>query len=155
MEIQIEKFIEESLEQRIATPVRLYNPLKSKQLRVQSIEATSAYTRIDFMYSASTIYINGGWLEIDANTYIEPVGSKMKYGLKKAVGIPIAPTKHYFKRNGELHTYTLSSLTLPKNTTKINIIEKEAAGNYFNFYGVDYSNWMTVLHASDLPILKN
>lgn len=155
MEIQIEKFIEESSEQRIASPVRLYNPFKSKQLRVQSIESTSEYTRIDFMYSASMIYINGGWIEIDANTYIEPVGSKMKYGLIKAVGIPIAPTKHYFKRKGELHTYTLFFPALPKNTTKINIIEKEAPGNYFNFYGVDYSNWMTVPHASDLPISKN
>ncbi|MFM1829018.1 MAG: hypothetical protein RL624_1259 [Bacteroidota bacterium] len=155
METQIEKFIEESLEKRIEKPLRLYNPDKSHQHRVQSIEATSEYTRIDFVYRSSMIYINGGWIQMDAGAYIQPVGSATKYGLIKAVGIPIAPLKLYFKRQGQYHTYTLFFPPLPKDTTKINIIEKEAPGTFFNFYGIDYSNWMTVPHACDLPISNN
>lgn len=92
---------------------------------------------------------------MDAGAYIEPVNSNIKYGLIKAIGIPIAPKKHYFQRQGEYHTYTLIFPALPKNTTQINIIEKEAPGTFFNFYGVDYSNWMIIPHVGDLPISNN
>lgn len=158
MEIEIEKFIEESIEKKTKEPKKFYNPewLKpSQSLRVKSIEATEEYTRIDFHYQSSKIYINGGWIQMDRGAYIQPVNSSQKYGLVKAIGIPIAPMKHYFKRQGEHYSYTLIFPALPKNTKKINIIEKEAPGTYFNFYGIDYSNWMTVPHAADLPVSKN
>ena len=158
METEIEKFIEESVEKRTKEPQKFYNPERfkpSKNLRVKSIELTEEYTRIDFHYQSSKIYDNGGWIQIDKGSYIQPVNSSQKYGLVKAIGITIAPLKHYFKRQGEYFTYTLIFPALPKNTTKINIIEREGPGNFFNFYNVQYSSWMTVPHASDLPISNN
>jgi hypothetical protein len=101
------------------------------------------------------MYVNGGWIQMESGVFIQPANSSQKYGLVKAIGIPIAPMKHYFNRPGEHYTYTLIFPALPKNTMKINIIEKEAPGNFFNFYGIDYSNWMTVPHPADLPIFNN
>lgn len=158
METKVEKHIEKTIQEKLEKPIRLFSPdcMDFKNdLRIKSIEATEEYTRIDFIYRSSKIYINGGWIQMDAGAYIQPVNTNIKYGLVKAIGIPIAPDKHYFNRQGEFHTYTLIFPALPKNTTKINIIEKEAPGTYFNFYGVDYSTWMTIPHAADLPISNN
>ena len=158
MEINIEKFFEESIERKTKQPQKFYNPdwiKPSQNLRIKSIEATEEYTRIDFHYKSSKIYVNGGWIQMESGVFIQPVNSSQKYGLVKAIGIPIAPMKHYFNRPGEHYSYTLIFPALPKNTMKINIIEKEAPGNFFNFYGIDYSNWMTVPHPADLPIFNN
>lgn len=158
METKIKKHIEQSIQEKIETSTKLYNPEGMdfrNDHRIKSIEATDEYTRIDFIYRSPTEYANGGWIQIEKGSYIQPVNSNVKYGLIKAIGIPIAPAKHYFNRQGEYHTYTLIFPALPKNTAKINIIEKEAPGNYFNFYGIDYSTWMTVPHAADLPVSEN
>ena len=158
METKIVKQTEVWLPADSAKTIRVFNPEKivpQKHLRVKSIETNSEFTRIDFHYRSSYEYANGGWIQIEKNTFIQPVGSKQRFGLIEAHGIPIAPKKHYFKRQGEDYTYTLVFPALPKNTSKINIIEKEAPGTFFNFYNVDYSNWMTVPHPSDLPISKN
>lgn len=104
--------------------------------KLLSIEVTDEYTRIDFEYISPHIYVNGGWIEMDSNSYIRPVGSDEKFPLLHAVGIPIAPQKHWFKAKGVLHYYTLYFAPIPKNTTLIDIIEKEAPGDYFNFYNV-------------------
>ena len=158
METKILKQIEVWLPVDAAKTVKLFNPEKldiKKHLRVKSIEPSAEFTRIDFHYRSSYEYVNGGWIQIEKSTYIQPVGSKQRFGLIEAHGILIAPNKHYFKRQGEDYTYTLIFPALPKNTKKINIIEKEAPGTFFNFYDVDYSSWMRIPHPSDLPISKN
>jgi hypothetical protein len=158
METQIKRIMEILLDKETENPKTRYNPdrLQPNQcLKVQSIECTEEYTRIDFHYRSSEHYHNGGWIQMDKGAYIQPVNSSQKYTLVKAIGIPIAPLKHYFSKQGEHYTYTLIFPALPKKTKKINIIEKEAPGNYFNFYNVDYSKWMTVPHAADLPVSKN
>ena len=158
METKIKKHIEQSIQEKIKSSTKLYNPEGMdfrNDHRIKSIEATDEYTRIDFIYRSPKDYDNGGWIQIEKGSYIQPVNSNVKYGLIKAIGIPIAPAKHYFKKQGEYHTYTLIFPALPKNTWKINIIEKEAPGTYFNFYGIDYSTWMTVPHAADLPVSDN
>ena len=101
---------------------------------VKCIECTDEYTRIDFIYKAPTHYINGGWVQMDRNCFIRRVGCETRYTLIQAINIPISPTKHYFNRSGEYLRYTLLFPALPKNTCKIDIIEKEAPGTYFNFY---------------------
>ena len=149
MEVFIEKMTEVTREEDTSRTVKWWNPGALnhwRQHRIASIELTDEYTRIDFIYRAPHHYYNGGWIQMDRNAYISPVGSSTKYRLIQAINIPIAPTKHYFKRKGEFHTYTLIYPALPRNTQKIDIIEKEAPGTYFNFYGVDFSNWMTVPH---------
>ena len=158
METEIKRILEILMDKKTKDPAKRYNPdlLQPGQvLKVESIECTEEYTRIDFHYRSSQHYHNGGWIQMDRGAYIQPVNSPQKYTLVKAIGIPIAPLKHYFSKQGEHYTYTLIFPALPKNTKKINIIEKEAPGTYFNFYNVDYSKWMTVPHAADLPVSKN
>ena len=158
METTIKKLNETDRNLKVDSPVRLYNPDGmdfKKELRVKSIEATSEYTRIDFIYKSSMIYDNGGWIQIDPNSYIQPIGSSTQYKLVKAIGIPLMPLKHYFKRQGEFYPYTLIFPSLPKDTKAIDIIEKLAPGTYFNFFNVDFSSWMTIPHAADLPRKNN
>lgn len=158
MEVHIQKMVEVTREITPTRIVKLWNPsaLDFKQgHRLASIERTDEHTRIDFIYRAPDKYINGGWIQMDSNAYISPVGSSTKYRLLQAINIPIAPLKHYFKHKGEFHTYTLIFPALPRETEKINIIEKEAPGTYFNFYGIDFSNWMTVPHPALAHINKN
>lgn len=158
MEVKIEKQIEVVRETKTSTKIKLYNPEAldhSLAHRMKSVEITDEYTRIDFIYRSSKVYINGGWIQIDCDTYISPTGSSMKYRLVRAIGIPFAPIKHYFKNQGEYYTYSLIFPALPAGTAKINIIEKEAPGTYFNFYGIDFSKWMTVPHPMDVAKSKN
>lgn len=158
METTIEQLVETDRNLKVDSPVRFYNPNGMdfrNELRVKSIEATSEYTRIDFIYKSSMIYDNGGWIQMERDAYIQPKGSTQKYRLIKAIGIPIAPLKHYFKRQGEFYPYTLIFPALPKDTKCIDIIEKLAPGSYFNFYNVDYSTWMILPHAADLPLKNN
>lgn len=158
METDIKRIMEILLDKKTTDPVKRYNPDQlqpSQVLKVQSIECTEEYTRIDFHYRSPEHYHNGGWIQMDKGAYIQPVNSSQKYTLVKAIGIPIAPLKHHFKRKGEHHVYTLIFPALPKHTKKINIIEKDAPGTYFNFYNVDYAQWMTVPHAADLPVSNN
>jgi hypothetical protein len=158
METKIERLVETDLNLKIDLPFKLYNPHGMDfrvDLRVKSIELTSEYTRIDFFYRSSSIYINGGWIQMEKDCYIQPIGSTTKFTLVKAIGIPISPVKHFFKRKGEFHTYTLIFPALPEDTKAIDIIEKLAPGTYFNFYNIDFSTWMSIPHAADLPRKNN
>lgn len=152
METKIKKHRELDWKQDVAESYKVYNPdaLDHRDaLRVKSIELTDDYTRIDFIYRSSDYYINGGWIQIEPLTYISPVGSGKKFHLLKAINIPLAPRKHYFKKSGELHTYSLIFPALPKSTRQIDIIEKLAPGTYFNFFNVNFSSWMKVVHPLD------
>lgn len=158
METTIEQLVEMDRNLTVDSSVRHYNPDGMdfrNALRVKSIDATTEYTRIDFIYKSSMIYDNGGWIQIERDSYIQPIGSSEKFKLIKAISIPIAPLKHYFKRQGEYYPYTLIFPALPKDTKAIDIIEKLAPGTYFNFYNVDFSSWMTIPHAADLPRKNN
>jgi hypothetical protein len=158
METDIKRIIEILRDKKAKDFTKRYNPQQlqpGQVLKVKSVECAEEYTRIDFHYRSPQHYVNGGWIQMDRGAYIQPVNSSQKYTLIKAIGIPIAPMKHNFSRKGEHFIYTLIFPALPKGTKKINIIEKDAPGTYFNFYNVDYSKWMTVPHASDLPIAKN
>ena len=125
------------------------------KLSIKSIELTDAYTRIDFWYKAPDYYVNGGWIQIDPLSYIRPSGSNMRYSLFKAVNIPLAPQKFHFKRCGQLHSYTLYFPALPKDTKKIDIIEREAPGTFFNFYDIDYAAWIQMANQVSGQISQN
>ena len=158
MEVKIEKMTEVFRETETKEAITLYNPEALDHTlshRMKSIERTDEYTRIDFIYRSSELYENGGWIQMEGNAYISPVGSSIKYRLIKTIGIPLTPLKHYFKNKGEFHTYSLIFPALPSDTKKIDIIEKLAPGNYFNFYGIDYSKWITVPHPADIAQSRN
>ena len=158
METEIEKTREKTIQEKQQECIVLYNPVGTNYKNshaIKCIECTDEYTRIDFIYKAPCYYINGGWVQLESNSFIRPVGSETKYKLIQAINIPIAPTKHYFNRCGEYLRYTLLFPALPKNTRKIDIIEKEAPGTFFNFYNIDFSNWMMIPHAGDQVMSNN
>ncbi len=158
METEIEKTREKTIQEKQQEGIVLYNPVGTNYKNshsIKCIECTDEYTRIDFIYKAPCYYINGGWVQLESNSFIRPVGSETKYTLIQAINIPIAPTKHYFNRCGEYLRYTLLFPALPKSTRKIDIIEKEAPGTFFNFYNIDFSNWMTIPHAGDQVMSNN
>ena len=127
----------------------VHNPRVEKGTKVDhqvlKIEMGDELTRVDFMYRNPYDY--SGWIQISGNSFIRVAGSQIKLGLVKAVNIPIAPTKHFFKRKGDYLAYTLYFPALPKGTKKIDIIEREASGGtWFNFYGVSMQTvWNDVL----------
>ena len=107
-----------------------------KYLGIDKITMHEQYTQIDFVYIAPKKYINGGWIQIDSASYIQPVNSETRYPLLEARNISIAPTKLHFNGAGQVHRYSLIFPALPKNVNHINIIEKLAEGSYFNFFNV-------------------
>ena len=154
----METKIERKTEVYKETGVKLYNPQAlnhNSKHRVKSIELNDEFTRIDFIYRSPDLYINGGWIQIDKNSYIRSVDSDQKHRLVQAINIPYAPQKHYFKRKGQFHTYSLIFPPLPKETKAIDIIEKEAPGTYFNFYDIAFQAWMTVPHPLDIEKSNN
>ena len=154
METKTEKYQE--IDEEIT--IKLFNPEAlnhNTRHRVKSIELSDEYTRIDFIYRSSDLYINGGWIQIDRKSFIRTVGSEIKHYLIQAINIPYTPQKHYFKKKGEFFSYSLIFPALPKNTKSIDIIEREAPGTYFNFYDVPFSEWMTVAHPLDIEKYNN
>ena len=127
--------------------LRLFNPSiydRNTSAKIQTIDLNEEYTRIDFKYTSSQEYINGGWIKMERNSFIRDTLSKRTYPLLFALNIPIAPEKFHFRRKGQVHYYTLVFPALPKSTKAIDIIEKEAPGNYFNYYNIEYQRWINI-----------
>ena len=125
----------------IKTQDLIYNPIvkykTTKKIQVMRVELDEKFTRIDFAYNTDSEYINGGWVQMHYSCFIRPVNSDLKLSLIKAVNIPLAPKKHFFKTTKDCLYYTLYFPTLPINTNAIDIIEMETNdSNYFNFYEV-------------------
>lgn len=127
--------------------LRLFNPTvydRNTSAKIQTIDLNEEYTRIEFKYTSSQEYINGGWIKMERNSFIRDTLSKRTYPLLFALNIPIAPEKFHFRRKGQVHYYTLVFPALPKSTKAIDIIEKEAPGNYFNYYNIEYQRWINI-----------
>jgi hypothetical protein len=143
MEIKIDEKTKEVTLIDIETYV-FKNPVSEhapeENVGIESISFDDELTRIDFVYIAKQENGNSGWVKIERNSFIRPVGSDVKYMLIKAINIPYAPNKHFFKCTGQVLRYTLLFPALPKNTKEIDIIEKLAPGNYFNFFRVQLTN---------------
>ena len=98
-------------------------------------------TQVDMGYSAYNIYINGGWIRIHVDTYLQDIISGLKYKMTKAVGIPISPEKLEFKTKTDWQYFSLLFEPLPKKNLVINLIEPNNLvnsdnGNNFDFYGI-------------------
>lgn len=94
------------------------------------------YLRIDFVHYGSPEYQNGGWVQMNSRTYIQPVGSKKKYYMVGSNNMPIAPNKHHYKCAGDILVYSLFFPKLPSGVTHIDIIESKRTKNAFNLYNV-------------------
>lgn len=117
--------------------ISVFKPQKASNAELLRICNEDDLTRIDFIYRANALFVNGGWAQISPQSFIRPVGSDMKLMLVKAVNIPYAPNKHYFKSHTEILIYTLYFPRIPAGTLTIDIIEEETTDPmYFNFYNI-------------------
>ena len=106
-------------------------------LKVEKIELSDEYTRIDFIHYADKIYDNGGWVQMYPETYIQPNGTDIKLKLLNVINIPIAPTKHHYKHRNDRLAFSLFFPAVPKEVEYLDLIEKLHGGsNYFNVYGI-------------------
>jgi hypothetical protein len=115
-------------------PISQHTP--NEHLGIEKISLDDDFTRIDFVYIAPKKYLNGGWIQIDSGCYIRPIGSEIRYKMVSAINIPLAPSKFYFKSQGQVHQFTLLFPALPKSVKQIDIIERLAEGRFFNFFRV-------------------
>lgn len=118
----------------LKNPVAQHTP--SEYMGIEKISLDADFTRIDFVYIAPKKYINGGWIQIDPQCFIRPIGSETRYKMVQAINIPIAPAKYHFQSKGQIHHFTLLFPPLPKSVKQIDIIEKLAEGTFFNFFSV-------------------
>lgn len=115
-------------------PISDFTP--NEHMGIEQITLNEDNTRIDFVYISPKDYKNGGWIQMDADCYIKPVGSIIRYKMIQAINIPIAPNKYHFKRSGQILRFSLLFPALPKEVKAIDFIEKHAEGTYFNFFNI-------------------
>jgi hypothetical protein len=95
-------------------------------------------TKVDFGYVAKSLYVNGGWIRIAPETFIEDRSTKARYTLVRAENIPLAPLHHYFETNKDWRYFSLYFPPIPQKDCSINIIEVEnGTPNDFNYYQIE------------------
>ena len=96
------------------------------------------FTKIDFGYTTTNRYINGGWIKIASDTFIENVATKERFPMIKAEGITIAPAKHNFKSKKDWQYFSLYFSTIKQKDMTLNIIEKVKGNKHdFNYYNIE------------------
>jgi hypothetical protein len=119
----------------IYSPLIIHNNLET--LSIHRIVRHDDVTKIDFIHYASRIYDQGGWVQIQKQTFIRPLGTELELTMLQAINVPVAPVKHYYRNKFDYLAYTLIFPALSKDVKAIDIIEMELPGsNWFNFYGV-------------------
>ncbi len=91
-----------------------------KQLKESFQE--EAQTLIHCSYVSKKKYINGGWVNIYPTTYL--VHNKEILQMLHAESIPVAPSRHFFKKAGELKRFTLVFPSIPKDWDSFDLIER-------------------------------
>ena len=95
------------------------------------------YTRIDFGFIASNLYVRGGWIKMFPDSYLRTHSSEAKYKLKYTDDIPLAPARLDFESNKDWHYFSLFFEPIPKRSCKIDLIEVENPQDTdFNYYGI-------------------
>ncbi len=95
-------------------------------------------TKIDFGYTTTEKYYNGGWIKISPNTFIENAASKKRYTMTNAVGITIAPALRNFQSKKDWQYFSLFFPPIPQKDCVLNIIEVEkGTPSDFNYYNID------------------
>ena len=99
---------------------------------------TDSYTKADFGYTTSDVFINGGWIKIAQETFIEDAVTLARYPLLRAEGITIAPALKEFKSKKDWQYFSLYFQPIPQKNCTIHIIEAiEATVNDFNYYNIE------------------
>ena len=95
------------------------------------------FTRLDFGYSAISIYIKGGWFNIYPQTHLRVHGIAEPFPLTHADGVTFAPDRFHFESNKDWAYFSLYFKPIPIQSCVIDVIEEEdATEDTFNYYGV-------------------
>jgi hypothetical protein len=95
------------------------------------------FTRLDFGYSAISIYIKGGWFNIYPQTHVRVHGIEEPFPLNHFEGITLAPGRFHFESNKDWAYFNLYFKPIPMKSCVIDLIEEEdATVDTFNYYGV-------------------
>lgn len=95
------------------------------------------YTKVDFGYSTTEIYDNGGWIKIAPDTFIENLATKECYIITKAEGITVAPELRNFQSKKDWQYFSLYFPPIPQKDCVLNVVEVEnGTPNDFNYYNV-------------------
>lgn len=94
-------------------------------------------TQIDFGYAAPSIYVNGGWIRIAPETYLQIHGSPIRYPLKQVKNIALAPEQLNFESKQDWCVFSLYFEPIPIQDCVFDMIETETPSpNDFNYYGI-------------------
>jgi hypothetical protein len=104
-------------------------------LDIQKIIVDQNNTTIYFNYYASQDFVNGGWVNINPNIYIQNKLTNEKFILEKNLGIPTAPKKYNFSKKGEKLSFTLIFPSIG-NLKEFDLIECDNSEGCFNIYGI-------------------
>ena len=96
------------------------------------------FTKVDFGYTTTELYDNGGWIKIAPDTFIENVANKERYTMTKAVGITVAPELRNFESKKDWQYFSLYFPPIKQKDCVINIVEVEnGTPNDFNYYNIE------------------
>jgi hypothetical protein len=102
------------------------------------INLSPEFTKIDFGYITTDKYINGGWINISPDTFIEDVITKERFTLTNVAGITIAPELRNFESKKDWQYFSLFFSPIPQKDCIFNIIEVEnGTPNDFNYYNIE------------------
>nr|WP_320056951.1 serine protease [uncultured Bacteroides sp.] len=113
-----------------------FNKKDVQYLDLTKSDVSSSETKLFFRYTSPSTYLNGGWVSINKNTFIQDNLTGKKYYLQRAENIPISPETYNFKSVGEKLEFILYFPPIPDTVSTIDIIESEN-DEAFNFYGVN------------------
>ena len=98
------------------------------------IQSDYRQVKIDFRYTNCHGF--GGWVNINPNCFIRPVGTNLHYTLISAEGITMAPENITFHKDGDILFFSLIFPPLPYDICEIDLIEDEDNNDAFNFFNV-------------------
>jgi hypothetical protein len=105
-------------------------PLSWKEL-AKSVTSNEGQTIIHCRYVSKKKYLRGGWVNIFRTTYLYGPDGRERLSLATALNIPYAPARHFFKKTGELKSFTLVFPLLPKHWEWFSLREHTDMGSGF------------------------
>ena len=114
-----------------------YNSGK-ENAKLLRVTISNSCTKFDFGYSTMWFYINGGWVRIARDTFIQIKGKDEKLNLLRADNIPMAPTQHHFKSNKDWLYFSLYFPAIPLQDCTLDLIEMDTSSkDVFNYFNID------------------
>jgi hypothetical protein len=108
---------------------------------LQECTKESRVTIVHCLYKAKHSYLNEGWVNIWASTFLVNDDYEEDFQLLQAINVPVAPSKHYFRKSEKFKSFTLIFPALPKSWEKFSLIEVTASPDSgFRIYKIVRTN---------------